>query len=84
MSNRNELRRARQRVEEAQQSLDGILALPRHRGAQVMWSNRVVWTRKGDDEWLPWSENEPADMPKRPYSSAHVASGTIIPQPTEP
>lgn len=78
MSNPRELRAARRRVLEAQTSLDNILALPRRSGAQVVWSNGVVWTRVGDDQWLPWSENEPAEMPKTVYPSAHVASGAVV------
>lgn len=78
MSNPRELRNARRKVAEAQESLDGILALPRRKGSTVTWSNGVVWTRLNDDQWLPWSEGQPEDMAIRHYPSAHVAWGTIV------
>lgn len=78
MSNRRELAHARRRVEDAQRTLADIERLPRRIGQQVIWSNNVVWTRVGDDQWRPWSENQPADMPDTLYSSAHVASGVWV------
>ena len=78
MSNRKELRDARRRRDEAQQSLDAIRALPRHRGAQVVWSNGVVWTREGDDAWRPSTTGDVGDWVPSLHPSAHVASGTIV------
>jgi hypothetical protein len=77
VSNPRELRNARRKLAAAQSELDGILSLPRHRGAQVVWSNGVVWTRAGDDTWLPWTGGQNPEWTVVAYSSAHVASGTI-------
>ena len=78
MSNRRELAQARKALEQAHANLAAIEALPRRVGSQVVWSNGVVWTRDGDNRWLPPSASQPDDMPTFPYTSAHVASGTII------
>lgn len=68
MANPRELRNARRKHEEARDSYRAIKRLPRRIGQQVVWSNGVVWTRTGDDQWQPDSE------PSWRYPSAHVAS----------
>lgn len=72
MGNKNEIKLARRRADEAVRSLRVILALPRRKGGTVTWTNGVVWTRVGDNQWM--TEGLPANQP---YTSAHVASGTI-------
>lgn len=74
MSNRNELRTARQRAATAQEELRRIEALPRGIGAHVNWPNGVVWKRIGDDQWASVADDGSPTVPVV-YSSAHVASG---------
>lgn len=78
MSNARELAKARRLVKNAQQSLAEIERLPRRIGQQVIWSNGVVWTRIGDDQWRPWSEGQTPEMTVPIYRSAHVASGVWV------
>ena len=73
MSNRNELRRARMKAQEAAASLEAIESLPRRRGAMVRWRNDVIWERIGDDHW------ETTAAPGFRYSSEHVASLACFP-----
>ena len=68
MANPNELRRARRREAEAIESRHRIEQLPRRIGQRVRWANGVVWTRIGDDAWLP------VDGTCQVYESDHVAS----------
>lgn len=79
MSNRKELRAARAKLANAQAELTAIEALPRRIGARVQWSNGVIWTRVGDNTWLPWSASQPDDMPEIHYDSVHVATGHLVP-----
>lgn len=76
MSTPKELVRARERLAEAQESLDAISALPRRKGSVVIWSNGVVWVRQKDDDWVQ------ADAPTNEWhwhtQSEHVASGRIV------
>ena len=78
MANPNELKLARKSFENAKRILDGVKALPRRRGSKVVWSNGVTWTRVGDNKWDPSSSHNPDYKHAWPYSSAHVASGTIV------
>lgn len=84
MSNRKELLTARRKAAEAAAELAGIESLPRRRGQRVRWSNGVIWTREGDDQWRPTSSaGYIGDML---YSSAHVAATrtpwvTLSPEP---
>lgn len=80
MSNRNELRRARRRLADAQANLDRIMKLPRRIGARVVWSNDIIWTRVGDDQWEPRSPHQPEGYRTPLYTSSHVASGQIVEQ----
>lgn len=73
MANPRELRNARRKAKEAAESLRHIESLPRRAGQSVRWSNGVVWTRAGDDDWRANT------MPEQSYSSAHVASGAWVP-----
>lgn len=68
MANPKELRRARQRLVEAQREYESIRALPRMVGDKVRWKNGVVWVRMGDNQW----RTEGIFLI---YSSAHVAGG---------
>lgn len=79
MSNRRELRAARAKLARAQAELEAVEALPRRVGSRVQWSNGVIWTRVGDNAWLPWSANQPDDMPERHYESVHVATADLVP-----
>jgi len=67
MATPRELRDARKRLESAANELLQIEALPRRKGSKVRWSNGVVWTRMGDDVWVPDEENTK-------FPSAHVAT----------
>jgi len=72
MSNRRELAKARRQLRLAQENLVAIESLPRRRGARVQWSNGVIWTRMGDDQWQPLSSDGETIGPLHP--SEHVAS----------
>jgi hypothetical protein len=59
-----------QQRNEANRSLLAILDLPTENGGSVRWPhNGVVWTRVGEDDWLPPGE----DDIRRAAPSAHVA-----------
>lgn len=68
MANRKELRDARRKAVEAARIADEIAALPRRVGQQVIWSNGVIWTRVGDDQWQ--SQFDEMDEPL--YPSVHI------------
>lgn len=67
MSNRKELLNARRKAQDAVDMARWIEELPRRVGQSVRWSNGVVWTRAGDDDWRPHTS------PEESYPSAHVA-----------
>jgi hypothetical protein len=68
VANPGELRRARLREADAIESRRQIERLPRRIGQRIRWANGVVWTRVGDDAWLP------VDGTCQVYGSDHVAS----------
>lgn len=62
-----DIKAAEQKLAEATLALEQITALPREIGSRVRWSNGVVWTRAGDNDWR-------SGYLEIPYRSAHIAS----------
>src|SRR5690606_39748459 len=53
VANPKELKRARRKAEDARWEAWAVERLPRRVGQTVRWSNGVIWTRAGDDDWRP-------------------------------
>ena len=68
MSNLKELHKARRHVELSIRLLERTAALPAEIGQSVRWSNGVIWTRAGDDDWRS------DGFPDEPCPSEHIAS----------
>lgn len=66
MSNEKERATARRNYENAEAEMWRIEDLPQEVGATVTWKNGVVWTRRGDDDWV-------TDDPRIAFPSAHIA-----------
>lgn len=87
MSNRNELKRAREKAGYAEAALGAIQRLPRRVGQCVRWTNGVIWERVGDDQWRPWhfddgewgSDDEAYGF----FSSEHVGTSADLWNPIE-